>query len=370
MRLPVPDVSELIVSARQGASATGRRLRNGARALTGLDRVDLATSPRHTIWRSGQTTLYRYESQQVTQPIPVLIVMSLVTKPDIFDLLPGMSLVEVLQKKGFDVYLLDWGVPGPPEAFNTIGDYTHRFLPRAIEATIRESGADEVNLLCYCLGGTLALLAVAADPDLPVAGVLSVATAIDFTKLGPIPNLVRQGSLEIEHVVDETGNVPPAVLARAIKLVKPTGDVSTILSLWDSLADAQALRAHRALLGWAGDHIPFPGAAAREFVELGMRQNVLVSGRMPYRGGTVDLADIRCRVMSIYGTEDALVPPSAHSMLEDLVPHATFSKLELPTGHVGLFFGRQARKATNAMVEWLSAPATPRTQKRASEPAT
>ena len=370
MRLPVPDVSEVLGSVRQVANATSARLRNGTRAITGLDRVDLATSPRHPIWRDGQTTLYRYESENVSQPVPVLIVMSLVTKPAIFDLLPGMSLVEVLQKKGFDVYLLDWGVPGPPEAFNTIGDYTHRFLPRAIGATINESGAEEVNLLCYCLGGTLALLAVAANPDLPVAGVLSVAPAIDFTKLGPIPNLVRQGSLEIEHVVDETGNVPPGVLARAIKLVKPTGDVSTFLSLWDSLADAQALRAHRALLGWAGDHIPFPGAAAREFVELGMRRNVLVSGRMPYRGRTVDLADIRCRVMSIYGTEDALVPPAAHSMLEDLVPKAPFSKLELPTGHVGLFFGRQARKATHAMVEWLSEPGPPQARTRSPRAAT
>lgn len=133
--------------------------------------------------------------------------------------------------------------------------------------------------MCYCLGGTLALIAVAADPTLPVAGVLSIATPIDFTKMGPIPSLVRQGSLEIDQVVDETGNVPPRVLARAIKLVKPTGDVSTLLSLWDSLADARALRAHRALLGWAGDHIPFPGAAAREFVELCIRPARAVPGR-------------------------------------------------------------------------------------------
>jgi polyhydroxyalkanoate synthase len=328
-------------------------VRNGLRAATGLDRVEIARSPRHIVWRSGQVTLYRYDGPEPRREIPVLLVMSLVTKPAIFDLLPGMSLVEVLQSHGHDVYLLDWGVPGPAESHNGISDYIDRFLPRAVTEAVTDAGAEQVNLLCYCLGGTLALLSVASHPELPVSGILSVATVLDFTQLGPIPNLVRHGSLEIRHVVDETGNVPPDVLARAIKLVKPTGDLTTLLSLWDALANENALYAHRALIGWASDHVPFPGTAAEELVDLGMRRNLLVTGVLPLPTGTVELARVRCRVLNIYGTEDALVPPSAHSMLADLLPEAEVRQLELPTGHVGLFFGRQARKATAAMVEWL-----------------
>jgi hypothetical protein len=32
---------------------------------------------------------------------------------------------------------------------------------------------------------------------------------------------------------------------------------------------------------------------------------------------------------------------------------APYLELSLPTGHVGLFVGSQARKATKAMLEWL-----------------
>jgi polyhydroxyalkanoate synthase len=341
-------------AAGRELATTRRRARNGFRAAAGLDRVEIARTPRHVVWRSGPVTLYRYVGPEPTREVPVLLVMSLVTKPAIFDLLPGMSLVEVLQSQGYAVFLLDWGVPGPAEARNGVNDYIDRFLPRAVNEAVRDSGAAQVSLLCYCLGGTLSLLSVAAHPELPIAGILSVATVVDFTQLGPIPNLVRHGSLEIRHVVDETGNVPPEILARAIKLVKPTGDLTTLLSLWDALAHEGHLYAHRALLGWASDHIPFPGRTAEELVDLGMRRNELVTGKVSLDTGTVDLARVQCRVLNIYGTEDALVPPSAHSMLADVLPAAEVRQLELPTGHVGLFFGRQARKATSAMMQWLA----------------
>lgn len=354
MRAASPDLRGLTDAAGKAVEATRRRVRNGIRAATGLDRVETGLSPRHVVWRSGQVTLYRYDGTEPTRNVPVLLVMSLVTKPAIFDLLPGMSLVEVLEAQGHAVYLLDWGVPGPVESHNSVSDYIDRFLPDAVSETVSDAGATSVNLLAYCLGGTLSLLAVAAHPEMPVSSILSVATVVDFTQLGPIPNLVRHGSLEIRHVVDDTGNVPPEILARAIKLVKPTGDLTTLLALWDALADERALHAHRALLGWASDHVPFPGAAAAELVDLGMRRNRLVTGKFPLSTGTVDLARVRCPVLNIYGTADALVPPSAHSMLADIVPEAHVRQLELPTGHVGLFFGRQARRATAAMVEWLA----------------
>lgn len=355
MAPPLRDPRAVLGSVRSELERTGRRVGNGVRVLTGQEKVEVASTPRREIWRSGIVILYKYDAvEPLADAPPVLLVMSLVTKPDIFDLMPdlGVSLVRAMQSRGLRVYLLDWGVPGPAEAKNTIADYTLNYLPRAVHEVVADAEAVNVNLFCYCMGGTLALVTAAADPKLPIAGILSVATAIDFTKLGPIPNLVRNGRLEIQHVADEHGNVPPAVLARAIKLVKPTGDVTTMLSLWDALADRQALYAHRALLGWAGAHIPFPGAAAQEIVELCMRQNLLAQGELPLGRQTAYLRDINCRVFSVFGTEDALVPPGAHNMLGSLLD-APFRELSLPTGHVGLFVGRQARHATKAMLEWL-----------------
>lgn len=333
-------------------------MRNAVQMVSGVDPVELGPTPREVVWQTGAMNLYRYGGGQGTRAEPILIVMSFVTRPAIFDLRPGMSLVETLVSKGFDVYLLDWGVAGPVESTYTVSDYTQNFLPRVIGLVRRDAGAERVTLLGYCLGGTMSLLAVAADPALPVSGVLLVATPIDFTAMGPISKVVRTGHIPIKRLLDDTGNVPPAVVSRAIKMVKPTGDVTTVLSLWDSLPDQQMLTAHRSLMTWASDHVPFPGTAASEFATVCMQRNELAGGTFPLRGRTVRLADVRCRVLSVFGTDDALVPPAAHSMLPELLPGADLEQLPVKTGHVGLFFGRQSRKAMSAMVTWLESSET------------
>jgi polyhydroxyalkanoate synthase len=352
VRLPKLDVRKLGVGARLEADRARVRLTHGLRLLSGLDDPQLGRTPRELIWQRGPMRLYRYGNGHGTQPEPILIVMSLVTKPTVFDLAPGMSFVELLLRDGFDVYLLDWGVPGPVEAGNTLHDYVDRFLPRVVRTVSADAGGRSVNLLGYCLGGTMSLLTAAAHPQLPISGVVLVATPIAFAEMGPVATVFASGVVRVEDAIDETGNVPPDAVARVIKLVKPTGDLTTLLSLWDSLPHQQLLAAHRTMMAWAGDHIPFPGATAREFVELGMRRNAFASGVVPLGERTVRLADVRCRVLNVFGTQDALVPPSAHAALAELLPHAQFEQLAVETGHAGLFVGRKSRTAMQAMARW------------------
>jgi len=354
MRIDRPDLTALISGLRRDAAAAGVRLYHGLRVISGVDHVELGPTARQAIWRRGPMTVYRYGDGHGWRSEPILIVMSLVTKPAVFDLAPGMSFVQVLLNEGFDVYLLDWGVPTAADAANSISDYTTNYLPQVIRAVHADAGARSLNILGYCLGGTMALLTAAADPELPVAGILLVATPIAFAEMGAVSKLFTSGLVRIEDALDETGNVPPAAVARVIKLVKPTGDLTTVLSLWDSLPHRQLLKAHRTLMAWAGDHIPFPGAAAQEFVDIGIRQNLLATGRFPLDDRTVSLSSITCRVLSVYGTQDALVPPSAHKILGELLPNANFAELAVDTGHVGLFVGSKSRKAMAAMVDWFA----------------
>jgi polyhydroxyalkanoate synthase subunit PhaC len=354
MKVGVRRLEPVTDRARAAAKQAGARLHHGLRILSGVDDPQLGATPREQIWRRGPMTLYRYGDGHGTQAEPILIVMSLVTKPTVFDLAPGMSFVEVLLKDGFDVYLLDWGIPGPAEAANTISDYSCRYLPQVVRVVSGDAGGRKVNILGYCLGGTLALLTAAAEPLLPLSGVVLVATPIAFAEMGPIATMFATGVVRVEDAVDDTGNVPPAAVARVIKLVKPTGDLTTILSLWDSLPHRQLLSAHRTMMAWAGDHIPFPGAAAREFVDLGMKRNVFATGTVPLGDRVVRLSDVGCRVLNLYGVQDALVPPAAHSMLPDLLPNAQLEDLAVDTGHAGLFVGSKSRKAMAAMTDWFA----------------
>ncbi len=59
--------------------------------------------------------------------------MSLVSKSYILDLAPGQSFIEFLLKQGYDVYLIDWGVPRPEDRGLQLDDYVLDFIPDCIE---------------------------------------------------------------------------------------------------------------------------------------------------------------------------------------------------------------------------------------------
>jgi poly[(R)-3-hydroxyalkanoate] polymerase subunit PhaC len=332
------------------------RARNGLRHLGGTASGAIAVTPRSVVWQRDNVALYRYDSDVRTRTTPILLVMSLVTKPYVFDLRPGSSLVEDLLAAGHDVFLLDWGVPEPVDAHNGIDTYTDQYLVRAFNETKRVSGADQVTILGYCLGGLLTLLFVAGHPAMPVRSLVLLATPVALNNLGPMTKMLGNGRLDPDDVVDETGNVPASVVIEGFRLVQPTAPLATYANLWASLAHDEALEAHNALIGWSNDHIPFPGKAFRQLVEGYIRGGAPLSGTAPVGDRTVDLREIRCPVLSVVGERDNLVPPAASAPLPTLLRDAALDTVSLPAGHAGLFVGRQARlRCVPAIIDWLEA---------------
>jgi polyhydroxyalkanoate synthase len=200
----------------------------------------------------------------------------------------------------------------------------------------------------------LSLLAMAASPDLPVRKLVALATPVDFAELGLLAKLLREGRVEPADMLDETGNVPGSVILKGFRLSAPTGDLATYANLWQSLANDERAAAHQAFVGWSSAHIPFPGAAFEQVVDLMIRQNLLKSGRFPLSGREVDLSAIRCAVLSVTGDRDSLVPPAATAPLAAALGR-DIETLPLKAGHAGLFVGRQAK--TNGIpriLAWLA----------------
>lgn len=331
------------------------RARNGLKQIGGFPTGEVAVTPRTAVWQRDSVVLYRYDSDRRTRGTPLLLVMSLVTKPYVFDLRPGSSLVEDLLNQGFDVYLLDWGVPQPVDAHNGLETYSDEYIPRAVQAVRATSGASEVGVFGYCLGALLSLIAVAGNPGMPVRNLVLLATPVDLQKMGPMASLLEAARLEPSSLLDETGNVPASAVRESFRLTQPTGPLTTYSSLWQSLADDEALAAHNALIGWSGDHIPFPGKAFEQMVDLFIRRRLLLTGRFPLAMRTVDLSSISCPVLNVVGERDNLVPPEATAPLPGLLPNADLETLQLKAGHAGLFVGRQARtKCVPSIVAWLA----------------
>ncbi len=331
------------------------RARNGLKQVSGFASGKVGVTPRSAVWQRDSAVLYRYDSHRRSRRTPLLLVHSLITRPYVLDLRVGSSLVEDLLTEGFDVYLLDWGIPQPVDAHNGLPTYCDEYLPRAITAVRATSEAPQVAILGYCLGALLALISVAANPDLPVASMVLMATPVDLAKMGPLTSLLEQDRLEPTQLMDETGNIPGSVVRESFRMIQPTAALGTYASLWQSLADDEALAAHNALIGWSNDHIPFPGKAFEQIVDLFIRRGLLLAGRFPLGLRAVDLAAIDCAVLSVVGARDNLVPPEASAPLRGLLPNADLQTLTLPAGHSGLFVGRQARtNCVPSMVTWLA----------------
>ncbi len=75
----------------------------------------IAQTPKETVWTLNKAKLYRYipvVAPESRHPVPLLLVFALMNRPTILDLRPGHSFIEYMVGRGYDVYLLDWGVPG------------------------------------------------------------------------------------------------------------------------------------------------------------------------------------------------------------------------------------------------------------------
>jgi polyhydroxyalkanoate synthase len=349
MRVPAALLEHVDLDVRRAI----RRAANGLRHLSEIDRPATGVTPRELVWERDKVQLWRYASNERRVRTPVLLVMSLVTRPYVFDLRPGSSFVERLLERGFDVFLIDWGVPDAVESGNTLETYCDGYLPDAAGAMSAHTGCDDVTVIGYCLGGLLSLL-FSAWHEQHVRNLVLVATPVDFTTFGPIARVAQYGHVHPDDLLDETGNVPADVVRDGIRLLKPTADVLGTANLWLHLDDRQFLDAYASLTAWSLDHIPFPGAAFRQIVEVFLRRNCLLDGRVPLGERTIDVSGLRVPVLSVSGTRDYLVPPESSDPLE-VVIRQPIDALRFPTGHVGLFVGNGAeRMHIPAIASWVA----------------
>jgi polyhydroxyalkanoate synthase len=337
-----------------------QRLRNGLRFAAGEITPAVGRTPKETVWQSGKAQLWHYLAPEVSVGPPVLIVPSLVSKSYILDLQPHNSFVGALGRAGLDVFLLDWGIPDGDEASNTFETYVDELVPSAIEALRAVTAAPEVTVIGHCFGGVIALLLAGAHPQIPIRGLVTMATPADYDQLGVIVSLLREGRLEADDIIDATGNVPPEVILQAFKLIKPTDDLVQQVTLTQNLWNDKFVDGFVAINTWAKDQIPFPGALCRQVVRLLIRDNALVNGRFPLGGRTVELGDIGCPYLNVVAEQDHIVPPASALALAELVGSSDAKTLTLATGHIGYVVGRAAAKTTiPAIIDWVVAHSDP-----------
>jgi poly[(R)-3-hydroxyalkanoate] polymerase subunit PhaC len=315
----------------------------------------IGVTPRDTVWTHRKTTLYRYRSRRREHAVPLLLVFALINRPDIFDLRPGSSFVEYLLGQGFDVFLLDWGVPDDEDADMGLEAFVLDELHWGVRETLRASGQEEVSLLGWCIGGTLSAMYCALEPA-AVRNLVALTTPVDTTD-ARYTRWVGRESFDVDQVADTYGAIPGGAVDWANKLLKPvTNYWTTYRQLWEGVLDGQDRReSYQAMAKWVADNPPFPSQAYREWITWMYKENRLVRDRLRLRGRLVKLADIEQNLLVVTAGADHIAPPAGTAPLLDMVSSADVTHLDRPGGHIGLMAGSKARaEIWPDIADWLA----------------
>jgi polyhydroxyalkanoate synthase len=346
---------DLVDRVRRDVERSVLRARNGLRVVGGA-KPNVGATPKDVVWQRDRAQLWRYRGGPIRYDPPLLIVHSLVSRSYILDLRPGSSSVEYLVGQGVDVFMLDWGVPDERDANNSLETYVDDYLRRAVAAVLEVTGSSEVTLAGYCLGGTFATLYAAGYEHAPVRNLVLMATPMDYGEMGVMVAAVKEGRLNPEELIDETGNVPADALYSGFFMQAPTTEIARYAVLLENLWNDEFVEGWQAMAQWSRDHVPFPGAALRQIVDQFIRSNVLMTGQMRLGGRVIRFEDTPANVLSAYAERDNVVPLAAAEPSLRLVGHPSRrDELRLGGGHVTFATGRQAFKHTlPALTQWIA----------------
>jgi polyhydroxyalkanoate synthase len=304
-----------------------------------------SATPRDIVMREGTHELVRYRRDTpATQPDPVLLCYALVNRPYILDLEPGKSVVEQYLRRGFEVYLIDWGVPSHADRGFDLEHYV-AFLAKAADLVRREHRRPSVHLLGYCMGGTLGALLAATEPEM-VKTLSLLAAPLDFSGRESLLNLWTQPRhFDVDDFLDRHGNCPAWFLQLCFLYMNPVRNfVDKPIAFYEHLDDPRAVASTLALERWLNDNIPVAGATFRQFVKNLYQRNELVNGEFVLGGQRVDLGRIRCPLLLLTAKNDHLVPPGSTEGVRPHVGSGDVTSMGLSAGHVGLVVGGKAHQ--------------------------
>jgi polyhydroxyalkanoate synthase subunit PhaC len=341
--------------------ATTDRFLDLVHAVLTAPEAPVGTTPKQVIWRKNKASLYRYaRAAPATRRTPVFLLLPLINRAYILDLRPGASFVEFLLDQGFDVFLLDWGIPGDEDGRLDLDTLLTGYVRRALARASAVAGDPPgLTLLGYCIGGTLAACYTALFGAAPVAikNLVLFTTPIDFAQAGQFGTWTAAGAFPVDALTRTYPTVPGSLPDLGSKMLNPLPTtIGTYVRLYDRLADPGFdVTGWQAMYRWVNEGVPFPSAAYRQWITDFYQANKLARGSLELDGRRVRLGDIRCPVLNVAATADTIAPRPTTSAITRLVGSTDTEELILKGGHVGIVVGRTARTTLwPGVADWLA----------------
>ena len=241
---------------------------------------------------------------------PFLLVPPCINKFYILDLQPANSLIRYCVEQGHRTFVVSWRNPDESMAGKTWDDYIEDAVIKAIGVTQDITGAETINALGFCVGGTMlsnALAVLAARGEEPVNCATFLTTLIDFTDTGILDVFIDENFVKMREMQFAQGGLMPGRdLATTFSFLRPNDLV------WNYVV-GNYLKGESPppfdLLYWNSDATNLPGPYYAWYLRQTYLENNLVKpGKTEVCGEKIDFRQVKIPVY-IYGSrEDHIVP--------------------------------------------------------------
>ena len=271
---------------------------------------NLAMTPGKVVFRNDTFELIQYSpAVQRTYEIPLLIVPPWINKFYILDLNPKKSFVRWATEQGLTVFVVSWVNAGEKQGRKSFSDYMREGFLEAVQAVQDATGAEKINTIGYCIGGTLVAAALgymAAKNDNRVNAATFFTTQVDFEKAGDLRVYVDDEQVKwIEQRMEEKGYLAGSRMADAFNLLR-SNDL-----IWSYVINNYMLGKEPMpfdLLYWNADSTRMPAGVHSFYLRECYLANKLSQGKMILDGVHIDLKKIKQPIYNLAAREDHIAP--------------------------------------------------------------
>ncbi|MCZ7595083.1 MAG: class I poly(R)-hydroxyalkanoic acid synthase [Hyphomicrobium sp.] len=271
---------------------------------------NLATTPGKIVYQNDIFQLIQYTpTTDKVRELPLLIVPPWINKYYILDLTPAKSLIKFLVDQGLTVFVISWVNPDASLSHKSFEDYMQEGILTAADEVKRETGVDKVNVVGYCVGGTLlatTLAYLAARGEEVFNSASFLATQIDFQYAGDLLLFTDADQLEaLNTLMSERGYLDGSRMANVFNMLRPRD------LIWPYIVNNYLLGKKPFpfdLLYWNQDSTRMAAANHNYYLREFYNENRLAKGELTLAGARLDMHKVKIPVFELATKEDHIAP--------------------------------------------------------------
>ena len=277
---------------------------------------NVATSPGSVVYENAFMQLVEYAPSTATvHARPLLVVPPCINKFYILDLQPENSFVGHAVSAGHRTFVVSWKNAKDEIARATWDDYIEHGPIRALEVAREITGADTVNTLGFCIGGTIlatALAVLSARGERVAESMTLLTTLLDFSDTGVLDIFIDESSVRMREMTLGPESPGGGSLLKGQELASTFSFLRPNDLVWNYVV-ANYLKGEKPpafdLLYWNSDGTNLPGPMYCWYLRNTYHENNLAKpGVATVCGESIDLSAIGVPTFVYASREDHIVP--------------------------------------------------------------